>query len=166
MQQLVFATRESLQDYSIRSRGGEELDHHEEYLEEEPRHDRSGLANYFTSTLESSTISRRGRPPVIRAAEKVRRQQTHFEYEDESRGMMVDYSDHLPYRGSPGTPVLDVDDYPEEYDDHSENEFKITEVPVDDDYSPRESDQYDEYDPQVQYEIQYVSGKALVAKSR
>ena len=30
-----------------------------------------GLANYFTSTLESSFISRRGRPPVIRAAEKV-----------------------------------------------------------------------------------------------
>jgi hypothetical protein len=32
-----------------------------------------GLAGYFTSTLESSSfISRRGRPPVIRAAEKVR----------------------------------------------------------------------------------------------
>ena len=31
-----------------------------------------GLAGYFTSTLESSFISRRGRPPVIRAAEKVR----------------------------------------------------------------------------------------------
>ena len=30
-----------------------------------------GLAGYFTSTLESSFISRRGRPPVIRAAEKV-----------------------------------------------------------------------------------------------
>ena len=30
-----------------------------------------GLANYFTTTLESSFISRRGRPPVIRAAEKV-----------------------------------------------------------------------------------------------
>ena len=31
-----------------------------------------GLANYFTSTLESNSfVSRRGRPPVIRAAEKV-----------------------------------------------------------------------------------------------
>ena len=33
--------------------------------------DRGGLANYFTSGLEASFISRRGRPPVIRAAEKV-----------------------------------------------------------------------------------------------
>ena len=58
------------------------------------------MANYFTSTLESNSfVSRRGRPPVIRAAEKVRRQQgsANFEYEDETRGMMIDYSDHHDY---------------------------------------------------------------------
>ena len=44
--------------------GGPPDDHNE-------MEDRGSLANYFTSTLESSFISRRGRPPVIRAAEKV-----------------------------------------------------------------------------------------------
>ena len=155
LQQIVYATRESLRDYSHRSRGGEELDR--EFLDDEPEHERSGLANYFTSTLESSFISRRGRPPVIRAAEKVRRQQGNFEYEDESRGMMIDYSDHQPYRESSSTPVLDVDDdMVDEYDEGREK-FKITEVPVDD-YSPANSDHYDEYDPQVQYDIHYGSG--------
>ena len=38
----------------------------------EDMEDRGGLANYFTSGLEASFTSRRGRPPVIRAAEKVR----------------------------------------------------------------------------------------------
>ena len=128
--------------------------------EEDVDHDRGGLANYFTSTLESSSfISRRGRPPVIRAAEKVRRQQgSGFEYEYESRGMMIDYSDHQPYRESSSTPVLDVDsDMVEEYE--ARDKFKITEVPIDD-YSPAHSDVvYDEYDPQVQYDIHYGSGE-------
>jgi hypothetical protein len=44
---------------------------------------------------------------------QVRRQQGgsgHFEYEDESRGMMIDYSDHQPYREGSATPVLDCDE--------------------------------------------------------
>ena len=48
--------------------GGEEED--VDYYPDQPPG--GGLASYFTSTLESSFISRRGRPPVIRAAEKVR----------------------------------------------------------------------------------------------
>ncbi len=43
----------------------------------------------------------------------MRRQQGgsgHFEYEDESRGMMIDYSDHQPYREGSATPVLDCDE--------------------------------------------------------
>ena len=116
-----------------------------------------GLANYFTSTLESSFISRRGRPPVIRAAEKVRRQQGgNFEYEDESRGMMIDYSDHQPYREGSSTPVLD-DDMLDEYGQPRRG-FKITEVGVDD-YSPVHSDHYDDFDPQEHYDIQYGSGE-------
>ena len=162
LQQIVYATRESLRDFSHRSRGGEQ-DIPRDFIgedEDDVDHDRGGLANYFTSTLESSSfISRRGRPPVIRAAEKVRRQQgSGFEYEDESRGMMIDYSDHQPYRESSSTPVLDVDsDMVEEYE--GRDKFKITEVPIDD-YSPAHSDVvYDEYDPQVQYDIHYGSGE-------
>ena len=160
LQQIVYATRESLRDFSHRSRGGEQ-DVPRDFLDEdELDHERNGLANYFTSTLESSFTSRRTRPPVIRAAEKVRRQQgTGFEYEDESRGMMIDYSDHQPYRESSSTPVLDLDaDMVDEYEGGQEK-FKITEVPVDD-YSPAHSDVvYDEYDPQVQYDIHYGSGE-------
>ena len=165
LQQVVYATRESLRDFSHRSRGGEQ-DIPRDFVdaEEDIDHDRGGLANYFTSTLESSFISRRGRPPVIRAAEKVRRQQEQeqggFEYEDESRGMMIDYSDHQPYRESSSTPVLDGDaDMVEEYE--GTKTVKITEVPgPGDDYSPAHSDVvYDEYDPQVQYDIHYGSGK-------
>merc|ERR550534_3107801 len=163
LQQIVYATRESLRDFSHRSRGGEQ-DIHRDFMgedEEDLDHDRGGLANYFTSTLESSSfISRRGRPPVIRAAEKVRRQQgSGFEYEDESRGMMIDYSDHQPYRESSSTPVLDVDsEMVEGYE--GRDKFKITEVPTDD-YSPAHSDVvYDEYDPQVQYDIHYGSGES------
>ena len=162
LQQIVYATRESLRDFSHRSRGGEQ-DIPRDFMgedEEDLDHDRGGLANYFTSTLESSSfISRRGRPPVIRAAEKVRRQQgSGFEYEDESRGMMIDYSDHQPYRESSSTPVLDVDsEMVEGYE--GRDKFKITEVPTDD-YSPAHSDVvYDEYDPQVQYDIHYGSGE-------
>ena len=164
LQQIVYATRESLRDFSHRSRGGEQ-DIPRDFMgedEEDVDHDRGGLANYFTSTLESSSfISRRGRPPVIRAAEKVRRQQgSGFEYEDESRGMMIDYSDHQPYRESSSTPVLDVDsEMVEGYE--GRDKFKITEVPTDD-YSPAHSDVvYDEYDPQMQYDIHYGSGECL-----
>ena len=113
--------------------------------------------------MESSFISRRGRPPVIRAAEKVRRQQGgNFEYEDESRGMMIDYSDHQPYREGSSTPVLDIDGdmMEEEYMDDGRRQFKINEVHPEDDYSPGNSDQYDDYDPQQNYDIQYGSGRS------
>ena len=91
----------------------------------------------------------------------MRRQQGgNFEYEDESRGMMIDYSDHQPYREGSSTPVLDGDE--ELVDDEigvSRGNFKITEVGLDADYSPGNSDQYDEYDPQEHYDIRYGSGK-------
>jgi hypothetical protein len=167
LQQIVYATRESLRDFSHRSRGGDPEDIPREFLDEDELEggERGGLANYFTSTLESSSfISRRVRPPVIRAAEKVRRQQEQggFEYEDESRGMMIDYSDHQPYRESSSTPVLDGDSDMVEGDmveGEGREKFRITEV-AHDDYSPAHSDVvYDEYDPQVQYDIHYGSGE-------
>merc|ERR1719412_2326220 len=72
---------------------------------------------------------------------------------------MIDYSDHQPYRESSSTPVLDVDsEMVEGYE--GRDKFKITEVPTDD-YSPAHSDVvYDEYDPQVQYDIHYGSGES------
>ena len=124
--------------------------------------------------MESSFISRRGRPPVIRAAEKVRRQTGGpgsgggtFEIEDESRGMMIDYSDHQPYRESSSTPVLDGEDELVEAEEYGHEAgarrqgYKITELGVDeaDDYSPGHSDQYEEYDPQEHYDIRYGSGE-------
>ena len=91
----------------------------------------------------------------------MRRQQGgNFEYEDESRGMMIDYSDHQPYREGSSTPVLDGDE--ELVDDElgvPRGNFKITEVGLDEDYSPVNSDQYDDYDPQEHYDIRYGSGK-------
>jgi len=159
LQQIVYATRESLRDFSHRSRGGE-ADFERDFNEEDLGQERSGLANYFTSTLESSFISRRGRPPVIRAAEKVRRQQPGtFEYEDESRGMMIDYSDHQPYREGSETPVLDGDEELVDENGEAVRAYKITEVGVEDDYSPGHSDQYDEYD-QEHYDIRYGSGES------
>ena len=92
----------------------------------------------------------------------MRRQQGgNFEYEDESRGMMIDYSDHQPYREGSSTPVLDVDGdiIDEDYMEADRRSFKITEVHPDDDYSPGNSDQYEDYDPQQSYDIQYGSGK-------
>ena len=91
----------------------------------------------------------------------MRRQQGgNFEYEDESRGMMIDYSDHQPYREGSSTPVLDVDgDIIDDYMEADRRKFKITEVHPEDDYSPGNSDQYEDYDPQQNYDIQYGSGR-------
>jgi hypothetical protein len=104
----------------------------------------------------------------------VRRQQGsggHFEYEDESRGMMIDYSDHQPYREGSATPVLD--DCEEDVDEDdlgfegraavAAGKFKLTEVAVDeealDDYSPRNSDVYED-----DYDIHYESGWSKVLR--
>ena len=70
--------------------------------------------------------------------------------------MMIDYSDHQPYREGSSTPVLDDHDMLDEYG-HPRRGFKITEV-GDDDYSPVHSDQYEDYDHQQHYDIQYGSG--------
>ena len=73
--------------------------------------------------------------------------------------MMIDYSDHQPYREGSTTPVLDMDGdmMDEEYIER--RKFQITEVDPDDDYSPGNSDQYEDYDPQQNYDIQYGSGR-------
>ena len=95
----------------------------------------------------------------------MRRQQGgNFEYEDESRGMMIDYSDHQPYREGSSTPVLDVDGdiIDEDYMEADRRKFKISEVEGEDDYSPGNSDQYEDYDPQQTYDIQYGSGENLI----
>ena len=93
----------------------------------------------------------------------MRRQQgsAHFEYEDESRGMMIDYSDHQPYREGSATPVLDCEEGEEEEDDDElgyeaqTGKLKLTEVAVDD-YSPHHSDAYED-----DYDIQYESGTSI-----
>ena len=68
--------------------------------------------------------------------------------------MMIDYSDHQPYREGSATPVLDGDEDLVD-DEYGQRKFQITEVGLDD-YSPGHSDQYDDYDPQ--YDIRYGSG--------
>ena len=97
----------------------------------------------------------------------MRRQQGgNFEYEDESRGMMIDYSDHQPYREGSSTPVLDVDGdiIDEDYMEADRRKYKISEVEGEEDYSPGNSDQYDDYDPQQTYDIQYGSGENLITE--
>ena len=73
--------------------------------------------------------------------------------------MMIDYSDHQPYREGSSTPVLDGDEELVDDEYGERRNFKITEVGLDD-YSPVNSDQYDEYDPQ--YDIRYGSGKICI----
>lgn len=81
--------------------------------------------------------------------------------------MMIDYSDHQPYRESSSTPVLDGEDELVEGEEYGHEAgarrqgYKITELGVDeaDDYSPGHSDQYEEYDPQEHYDIRYGSGE-------
>jgi hypothetical protein len=87
---------------------------------------------------------------------QVRRQQgpAHFEYEDESRGMMIDYSDHQPYREGSATPVLDCGDEERPYEGRA-SKLKLTEV-AGDDYSPHNSDVYED-----DYDIQYESGRLI-----
>ena len=74
---------------------------------------------------------------------------------------MIDYSDHQPYREGSSTPVLDVDGdiIDEDYMEADRRKFKITEVHPEDDYSPSQSEQYEDYDPQQSYDIQYGSGR-------
>ena len=72
---------------------------------------------------------------------------------------MIDYSDHQPYREGSSTPVLD-DDMLDEYGQPRRG-FKITEVGVDE-YSPVHSDQYEDFDPQEHYDIQYGSGELSI----
>ena len=72
---------------SQRSRGGED---HEEFDE--------SLTNYYTNGLESSNpSSRRGRPPVIRAADRsLRRGQQMYSHEEIGEGeIMVEYEDEF-----------------------------------------------------------------------
>ena len=95
----------------------------------------NGLAGYFTSSLESSTPSRRGRPPVIRAAERHRRQLVRDHYEGE------DDFDHFE-----GEEVDEGDD------------FHISEVPhgggqVYDEMYEEDELVDDVYDPQVNYDV-------------
>ena len=79
-------------DYGQRSRGGEDPD---DYLDD------PSLTNYYTNALESSgpnslgSGSRRGRPPVIRAADRMRRQQMFHEEIGEGE-IMVEYDEYHP----------------------------------------------------------------------
>ena len=75
--------------------------------------------------------------------------------------MMIDYSDHQPYREVSETPVLDGEET-ELLDENGEavRTYKITEVGLDDDFSPGNSDQFEEYD-QEHYDIRYGSGMWL-----
>ena len=110
-------------DYAQRSRGGEEYD---------------DLSSYYTNGLESGPPgsggagSRRGRPPVIRAAERLRRQQEHLEQPNDHYGE--------------GEIMVEYDEYLEDQDN-----FRITEV---------NGDHYDVYEDEydVRYEFEEHSG--------
>ena len=103
-------------DFGQRSRGGEQ----DQYAED--------LSAYYTNGLESGPASmgagsRRGRPPVIRAAERLRRQQTNDHYGE-------------------GEIMVEYEEYPEDQDN-----FRITEV------NGEQYDVYeDEYDVRYEYE--------------
>ena len=129
-----FVSRDPARPDYQRSRGGED------YLDED-----QSLTNYYTNALETSgplsggSNSRRGRPPVIRAAERQRRQQMYHEEIGEGE-IMVEY-----------------EDYPES--EHPEN-FRITEVGPNGEhyevYTDEMVDEEDDYD--VRYESEEHSG--------
>ena len=116
-------------DYGQRSRGGEDY---------EPVDD---LSSYYTSALESGGPpgvvgpagvggpgSRRGRPPVIRAADRMRRQQNpndHYDAHGEGE-IMVEYDDVYP---EDQYDELDPDQEPHHgHHHHQQDNFHITEV--------------------------------------
>ena len=117
-----------------------EEEEEEEDVDGEPIAGRSGagpvhgLASYFTSSLESSTPSRRGRPPVIRAAERHRRQmmRDHFEADD---------------------PNYEYDQFGDDF-----GEMNPHQVVYEDDEMYEDDELVDdEYDPQANYEVRYES---------
>ena len=126
-------------DYGQRSRGGGDPD---DYLDD------PSLTNYYTNALESSgpsslgSGSRRGRPPVIRAADRMRRQQMFHEEIGEGE-IMVEYDEY----------------HPDQVEGHPEN-FHITEVGPNGEhyevYTDEMIDCDDDYD--VRYESEEHSG--------
>merc|ERR1712223_209543 len=126
-------------DYGQRSRGGGDPD---DYLDD------PSLTNYYTNALESSVPralgsgSRGGRPPVIRAADRMRRQQMFHEEIGEGE-IMVEYDEY----------------HPDQVEGHPEN-FHITEVGPSGEhyevYTDEMIDCDDDYD--VRYESEEHSG--------
>ena len=100
-----------------------------------------GLAGYFTSSLESSTPSRRGRPPVIRAAERHRRQLVREHYEGEEEDPAAYGFEHHFEGGVDDFHISEVGhQLPDEvYDEMYEEEDELVD---------------DEYDPQVKVQLQ------------
>ena len=114
--------------------GDDVIDEEEEDVDGQPIVGRPGpshgLASYYTSSLESSTPSRRGRPPVIRAAERHRRQMMRDQFEPEDPNY--------------------------EYD-HFDDEFGPGQVYEDDLMYEEDALVDDEYDPQANYDVRYES---------
>ena len=144
-------------DYGQRSRGGEQ-DYEHDLVDD--------LGSYYTSALESGGVppqvgpagvggpgSRRGRPPVIRAADRMRRQQhpNDLPYDAHGEGeIMVEYDDVYP---EDQYDELDPDQEPHHgHHHHQQDNFHITEVNGDHHYEVYE----DEYD--VRYEFEEHSG--------
>ncbi len=116
----------------------------------------NSLTNYFTSSLDSpsSTPSRRGRPPVIRAADRLARSRSggagvHQEYPEEGdyledrRGdvqYLDEYGDYVQEYDEQGNPIIhDGVEYVDMYDDgHYHNDYHH-----DGDYDPRYDVRYE-----------------------
>lgn len=147
-------------EYRARARGGEVPEPFEdEFLNrnedtpsppgDDAQNDRNGLANYFTNALEASghPSSRRGRPPVIRAADRAARTRQHQMAPDQ----FDDDDDHDGMEGP-------VDGEGHDYMYDEDHEFQISELHDSSHPYDEEDVLYsDEYDPN--YEVRYESGE-------
>ena len=108
------------------------------------------MTNYYTNALEasgpSSGGSRRGRPPVIRAADRMRRQQMYHEEIGEGE-IMVEYDEYHPHPDQVGA------------EGHHPENFRITEVgPNGEHYEVYTDEMLDDDEYDVRYESEEHSG--------
>ena len=132
------------QDFGQRSRGGG--GDPDEYLDD------PSMTNYYTNAIEgssgpSSGGSRRGRPPVVRAADRSLRRQQMFHEEIGEGEIMVEYDEYHPHpdQVEGGLPLDGA---------HPEN-FHITEVGPNGEHYEVYTDEI--LDPDDEYDVRYES---------
>ena len=140
-----FVAREpSRQDFGQRSRGGG--GDPDEYLDD------PSMTNYYTNAIEgssgpSSGGSRRGRPPVVRAADRSLRRQQMFHEEIGEGEIMVEYDEYHPHPDQVEGGVLPPGGHPEN--------FHITEVGPNGEHYEVYTDEM--LDPDDEYDVRYES---------